>query len=103
MTDIIPKYEVLYSDIKNHYIGQFLVSREFKIFMSEAGEYSQWKELYESVKANRGYYSLGTDHEPGDATDTFAIYLNAIHENSRIENLVPTILSKFIINTKGGF
>lgn len=96
MTDIIPKYEVLYSDLKNHYIGNFLASREFKLFMSETGNFDQWKQLYEEVKANRGYFSIGTDHEPGDATNTFAIYLNAIPENQKVEDLVTEILDRFI-------
>lgn len=100
MTDIIPRYEVLYSDLKNHYIGSFLSSREFKLFMSETGNFEQWKELYEQVKSNRGYFSFGTDHEPGDATDTLAFYLNAIPENFNIENLVTEIISKFIQSTK---
>jgi len=96
MKDIIPKYEVLFSDLKNHYLGKFLASREFKLYMSETGNFDQWKELYERVKADRGYFSIGTDHEPGDATDTFAIYLNAIPDNHEIEDLVTEILEKFI-------
>jgi predicted nucleotide-binding protein len=99
MTDIIPKYEVLYSDLKNHYIGGFLASREFKLFMSETESFEKWKEMYERIKANRGYFSFGTDPEPSDATETFAIYLNAIPQNPRVEHLVTNILSKFILHT----
>jgi predicted nucleotide-binding protein len=96
MTDIIPKYEVLYSDLRSHYIDSFLASREFKLFMTENGYFDQWKGLFEQVKSNRTYISLGTDHEPGDASDTFALYLNAIPENKNVENLVTIIISKFI-------
>lgn len=100
MTEIIPKYEVLYSDLRSHYIGTFLASREFKLFMTENGYFEQWKELFEQVKSNRGYIALGADHEPGDASDTFAVYLNAIPENKNVENLVSIIISKFIENEK---
>lgn len=96
MTEIIPKYEVLYSDLRSHYIGSFLASREFKLFMTENGYFEQWKGLFEQVKSNRRYISLGTDHEPGDASDTFALYLNAIPENKNVENLVTIIISQFI-------
>lgn len=96
MTEIIPKYEVLYSDLKNHFIGYFLASREFKLFMSETGNFDQWKELFEQVKSERRYFSLGTDHEPGDSSDTFALYLNAIPQNKKVEDLVSAIISKFI-------
>ncbi len=64
--------------------------------MSENGNYDQWRQLYEHVKSNRGYFSFGTDHEPGDAADTFTIYLNAIPENDNVEILVTRILSRFI-------
>jgi len=100
MTDIKPRYEVIYSDLKNHYIGSYLVSREFKLFMSETDNFEQWKELFEYVKSNRGYISLGTNHESGDATDTLAIYLNGIPENHEVEDLITDIISKFIEWTK---
>lgn len=96
MSEIIPKYEVLYGDLRSHYIGSFLASREFKLFMSEAGHFEQWKRLFDEVKSNRGYISLGEDHEPGDASDTFAIYLNAIPDNEYLETLVTQIIAKFI-------
>lgn len=96
MKDVIPKYEVLYSDLRNHFIGSYLASRDFKIFMSEIGKYEQWKRLYERVKDERSYLSFGTDHEPGDAADTFGIYLNAIQQNHEVENLVTRIIEHFI-------
>lgn len=100
MTDVIPKYEVLYSDLRNHFIGSYLASRDFKLFMSEIGQYDDWKKLYEEVKGNRSYFSFGTDHEPGDAADTFGIYLNAIQINPQLEDLVTTIIEHFIANSK---
>lgn len=100
MEDVIPKYEVLYSDLNNHFIGGYLASRDFKIFMSEIGQYDQWKAHYENVKSQRSYFALGTDHEPGDAADTFGIYLNAIESNPNVEDLVTTIIEHFIACSK---
>lgn len=100
MNEIIPQYEVLYSDLKNHLIGYFLASREFKLFMSENGHFDQWKDLFEQVKSGRGYISLGTDHEPGDASDTLAIYLNSIPQDKSIEDLITSIITKFIESKK---
>ncbi len=99
MEDVIPKYEVLYSDLRNHFIGNYLASRDFKFYMSEIGKYETWKRLYEQVKDNRSYFSFGTDHEPGDAADTFGIYLNAIQQNPEVENLVTLIIEHFISNS----
>ncbi len=100
MEDVIPKYEVLYSDLRNHFIGSYLASRDFKLFMSEFEHFDQWKNFYERVKDNRSYISLGTDHEPGDAEDTFGIYLNAIPQNPNVEDLVTSIIEHFIFNSK---
>lgn len=100
MKDVIPKYEVLYSDLRNHLIGSYLASRDFKLFMSKIGQYDQWKKIYEKVKSSRPYFSLGTDHEPGDAADTFGIYLNAIQRNPEVEDIVTTIIEHFISNSK---
>lgn len=99
MEDVIPKYEVLYSDLRNHFIGSYLASRDFKIFMSEIGKYDQWKRIYEKVKSERSYFAFGTDHEPGDAADTFGIYLNAIQQNNEVEDIVTLIIEHFISNS----
>ncbi len=100
MTEILPRYEVLYSDLTNHNIGSFLTSREFKLFMSERGDFERWKENYKQVKSKRRYISLGTDHEPGDAKDTLGIYLNVIPKYKEVEDLVTEIISKFVEFTK---
>ncbi len=100
MEEVIPRYEVLYSDLRNHYIGSFLASREFKLFMTEIRQYDQWKSLYEKVKSNRSYFMFGSDHEPGDASDTFGLYLNAIPRNITIEDLVTEIICQFIFSKK---
>lgn len=99
MQEILPKYEVLFSDLRNHFIGSYLASRDFKLFMSEIGHFDQWKNLYEKVKANRSYFALGMDHESGDAADTFGIYLNVIQENQEIEDLVAKIIEHFILSS----
>lgn len=96
METINPQYEVLFSDLKNQHIGNYLASREFKLFMTDKEYYNNWKEIYEEVKSQRSYYSFGTDHEPGDATNTFVYYLNSITENEAVENLVVEIISRFV-------
>ncbi|MCB0814493.1 MAG: nucleotide-binding protein [Flavobacteriales bacterium] len=96
MANILPKYEVLYSDLRNHFIGNYLASRDFKIFMSEIQMYDDWKRVYEDVKKNRKYFAFGTDHEPGDAADTFALYINAIEDDPGYEKLISLIIANFI-------
>lgn len=90
------KYEVLYDDLRNHYIGEFLVSRDFKLFMNSIGAYKVWNEVYEEMKATRGYFSAGIDHAPQDATKTLIRYFNAINKQKTIENLVTEIIEQFI-------
>lgn len=96
MYDIDSKYDVIYSDLRNHYIGEFLVSREFKLFMTQIGEYSTWTEVFKEAKAERNYFAVGVNHEIGDAVDAFGKYLNALRSNIGLENLVARIIGKFI-------
>ena len=94
--EIKPKFEILYSDLKNHLIGDFLVSREFKMMMSKNGYYESWQKTYDNVKKDRGYLSIGVDHNRGDNIDTLALFINATNEVENIENVVTLIICKFI-------
>lgn len=94
--EIKPRYEIVFSDLKNHLIGDFLVSREFKIGMSQNGYYEDWQSTYEDVKNRRTYFSMGVDHTRGDNIDTLAVLLNLSHENSEIENVITLIIVSFI-------
>lgn len=98
MTKITPQYEVLSIDLQNHSIAQFLISREFKLFMTENNLFSQWKGVFEKMESSRTYVVLGKNHESGDAFDTFKAYLNAIPGDNRIEDIVSNIISKFVEN-----
>lgn len=94
--EIKPRYEILYSDLKNHLIGDYLVSREFKLVMSQKGNYESWQNTYEKVKNDRSYVSIGFDHNRGDNIDTLAAYLNAIDDYGHIEYIVAVIIVSFI-------
>jgi len=96
MTDILPKYEVLYSDLRSHYIGYYLASREFKLFMNSINQFDNWKDVYQQVKSNRKYFSVGTDNEPGDAADTLGLYINELEIQPELEGLISDIIVKFI-------
>lgn len=96
MIDIFPKYEVLYSDLRSHYIGYYLASREFKLFMNSINEFDSWKNIFQQIESQRTYISLGDDHEPGDAADTLGFYLNELDNNPEFEDLVSNIIVKFI-------
>lgn len=94
--DIKPKYEILYSDLKNHLIGDYLVSREFKMIMSKNEFYESWQSTYEKVKDERSYVSVGFDHNRGDNIDTLAVFLNAVNEHPDVEEIVTLIITSFI-------
>jgi predicted nucleotide-binding protein len=94
--DIKPKFEILFSDLKNHLIGDFLISREFKIMMAKKNYYESWQRTYENVRKVRGYMSIGIDHLRGDNIDTLALYINITDERKDIEELVTLIICEFI-------
>lgn len=94
--EIKPRYEILYSDLTNHLIGDFLVSRDFKILMTKIDAYESWQKTYEKVKSERRYFSIGTDHVRGDNLDTLAVFINASHEIERVEEIVTSIIVGFI-------
>tara|TARA_R110001592_G_scaffold18089_3_gene75577 strand:- start:322 stop:1236 length:915 start_codon:yes stop_codon:yes gene_type:complete len=98
--EIRPRYEILFSDLKNHLIGDFLVSRDFKKVMSQNGHYESWQNIYERVKSSRRYLSMGMDHNRGDNIDTLAVLLNASHESEKVEKVITLIIVSFIDNKK---
>ncbi|MDM1036286.1 nucleotide-binding protein [Myroides odoratimimus] len=73
--------------------------------MTKIGAYDNWKEIFDTVEKQRSYISIGTDHAPGDASDTLAIYFNALIQQPELEDLLSIIISEFIKNknTKDNF
>lgn len=94
--EIKPRYEIIFSDLNNHLIGDYLVSRDFKVLMSQKGYYENWQNVYEKIGENRAYFSVGMDHDRGDNIDTLAMFLNASHENGNVENVITIIIVAFI-------
>ena len=94
--DIKPRYEIIFSDLKNHMIGDYLISREFKMVMSQNGYYEWWQNIYEQIKENRSYFSIGMDHNRGDNIDSLAVVLNASHDEEKNEEVVSLIIVSFI-------
>jgi|SRR5690625_125467 len=94
--DIKPRYEILFSDLKNHLIGDYLISREFKMTMAQNEYYETWQNIYEKIKNDRRYFSVGIDHNRGDNIDTLAVTLNASHEIENVEKVVTLIITSFI-------
>lgn len=94
--EIKPRFEILYNDLKDHSIGDFLVSRDFKIVMSKNKYYEGWKKAYEDVKKNRNYMVTGFNHHEYDNIDTLALFLNASDKVENIENVVTLIICSFI-------
>lgn len=98
-TEILPKYEILFSDLKKNYIEKYLVSREFKINLTKLGAYEQWKTIFDQIKRQCRVISLGTDQDPWHAGDTLAVYLNALTSQPEFEDLITEIISDFIDNS----
>lgn len=94
------QYEVLYGDLRSHLVGEFLISRDFKLFMSSIGEYEVWNKVYEETKLRRSYFAVGMDHAPQDAAKTLIRYFNAIKKEKSIEQLLARIIERFILFKK---
>jgi len=91
-----PQYEILYNDLMNHLIGNYLVSRDFKILMTKIKKYESWKKTYDNIKKERRSFSIDTDYVKIDNLNTLVACLNAIHENKRVEQIVTSIIVGFI-------
>lgn len=99
-TEIKPRYDILFSDLKNHLIGDFLVSRDFKIVMSKEGYYETWQLIKKEVETNRTYFSVGYDHDRTDSLESLAIVLNAAENNPNFEEMASFIITSFIESMK---
>lgn len=94
--EIKPRYEIIFNDLRNHLIGDFLGSRDFKLVMSKNGYYEGWQNVREKVKVNRSYFSTNFDHNYQDNIDTLSVFLNGSCENDKIEKVITLIIVSFI-------
>ncbi len=94
--EIIPRYEVVFDDLKNHSIGYYLTSREFKNMMIKNDYYDEWSNLYEQVKRTRRVFIAGANHQLNDNVTTLGIVLNLCNDNTDAEEVVTLIITSFI-------
>jgi hypothetical protein len=80
MIEPLTKIEPLINDLKKLGIGYYLTSDEYKRYLIKVGIDVEWKNHYKSVKKNRGYYSLGMDHDYHDSIGTMIKFLNYYYE-----------------------
>lgn len=96
MREILPRYKIVYEDLKELGIGDFLTSREFKIAMSKRGIFEQWDKYVEDAAGKRRYYAPGFDHEWADSLTAFSDLFNEIQSNHIWEQITSFIITEFI-------
>lgn len=96
-TDILPKYEILFADLKKNHIREYLISREFKIHLTKLGAYENWKKIFDQIKKQCRVITL-SDQDPWHAENTLAVYLNELSKQPVFENLITEIINNFINN-----
>lgn len=100
MADVLPRYKVLFDDLENLNIGDFLTSRKFKVEMLKKGYYDQWDDFFQSAKRSRNYVAIGHSHDYGDSLTALGDLFNQIQYNQIWEEIVAYILSIFIASFK---
>jgi len=80
MTEPIPVLEPLIQDLKSINIEGFLKSNEFKRYCIKVNISNFWREVYDTVKAQRNFYSVGMDTEAYDSVNAFIEVLNWTYE-----------------------
>lgn len=98
MAEINAKYELLFEDLKELGIGDFLTSRKFKYLMTKYKQIETWRKTLNQVEKSRTWFSPDTDHVYFDSLDTLATYFNAISHNKNVEQLIAIITAEFISN-----
>jgi hypothetical protein len=96
MANVLPKYELLFNDLKKLSIGTFMTSRAFVAYMTSIRLYENWKAVYKSMEEARRYFALEIDHAIGDSESTLAYYINSIPNHASAETLITGIIVKFI-------
>ena len=108
MADSLPKIEPLISDLKSLKMGDFLKSIDYKRYLVQVGLEESWRNAFNYVKQNRGYFAVDLDHDYFDSLDAMVVILNHLFTNDR-ENfflficdllLTYTEWSKQDLNTK---
>lgn len=94
MKKIIPELEVFFDDLVDLSVADFLLSRDFNLFLTRVGEKVTWEKLLQETNTHRGYFSTISDHKSLDSLKVFSLYLNAAKDNEEVESLVIDILIK---------
>lgn len=102
MGDPIPALEPLVKDLKELGIGELLKSNDFKRFCIKIKIADYWRGIYEKVKINRTYYSMGMDHERYDLEDTLTEFLNDIYKNHEeaFYHFISDLITMYIVWSK---
>ncbi|UFH33355.1 nucleotide-binding protein [Chryseobacterium sp. C-71] len=98
MINLLPKYEVLYNDLQNVKFSSFFKSRDFKSFMIRKDYYDFWRSRMEQIDSSRSVYSVGSDYELWNSTDTFKSLLN--DKTFHNEIVIVEIIIEFILFSK---
>ncbi len=84
MTEPIPKLEPLVNDLKNLSLGDFLKSNDYKRYIVKVGLEESWRNAFNHVKQNRGYFAVDLDHDYFDSIDAMVLILNHLFTKSRV-------------------
>jgi predicted nucleotide-binding protein len=98
MQNVAPKYEILYTDLKKHKIGKYLISREFKLYMNKTGNYQLWSKYFETAKNSRRYFAMGIDFSDSDSETALGYYFNILDKikDYAFEEIITLLISNFI-------
>ncbi|WP_245949490.1 TIR domain-containing protein [Echinicola strongylocentroti] len=100
MKDVISRYKIVYDDLDNLGLGNYLTSRDFKLSMSQKGLFDFWDNIVNIAADKRTFFAVGHDHEYFDSLTAFADLLNAISSEKKWEKVATFIVYSFIKSFK---
>lgn len=100
MAEISARYRIVFEDLETLGIGNFLTSREFKIYLAREKVLEQWLEFVESAGKRRTFYAVGIDHNQMDSLTAMADMFNHVQFDQVWEDLISLIIAEFIKSLK---
>ncbi|SEI93870.1 Predicted nucleotide-binding protein containing TIR-like domain-containing protein [Cyclobacterium xiamenense] len=100
MREILPRYKIVYDDLNELGIGEFLTSREFRMLLAKRDLHEHWDNFVKHAAEKRTFYAVGFDHEWSDSLTALADLFNHIPSNQVWEQITSFIIGEFIKSLK---
>lgn len=96
MIKINPNVEILYDDLIDLNVGEFLISRDFKRMIKKLKFEHGWNTVKKHAEKQRTFIATNFDHEEYDSKNALVHVLNHLDKDESIKKFLVNLILNFI-------